>query len=462
MPFLPTWAWILAGLFAALAAARAARSRLRRSFFRLAVRTRRELGVKLNPVTFTRKQKLKAELLEDRELQAFVARRAAETGQDESALWADVNEYLEEIIPAFKLLTTYRYGRRVAGALLRGLYRVRVGRSAEAELNQIPRTASVIYVMNHRSNADYVLVAFLLANRVALSYAVGEWARVWPLERIFKSFGSFFIRRNFRDPLYHEVLERYVQRAVVAGVTQGIFLEGGLSRDGALLKPKLGLLDYMARAKADLVFVPVGLNYDRVLEDVSLTEEASRGEAPRTRAGTRGKRPSSLRRTAFWILGLVLRGATGRFHRMGYAVANFGPPVPARDYLPEGFAALGWEQRKPHLEALAARLMAAVGAEIPVTPVALVAWAFQSLGPGPVAVPELEAACGARFSEARDRGLPAYLARGEAARAVAMGIRILALRGILLERDGTLRPAPGREALLDYYAASVAHHFPPG
>jgi glycerol-3-phosphate O-acyltransferase len=90
-----------------------------------------------------------------------------------------------------------------------------------------------------------------------------------------------------------------VQRAVEAGITQGIFLEGGLSRDGALLKPKLGLLDYMARAKADLVFIPVGLNYDRVLEDVSLTEEASRREAGRTRSGGGGPRPSSLRRTAF-------------------------------------------------------------------------------------------------------------------------------------------------------------------
>lgn len=457
MPSLPNWAWILAGLLAALAAARAARSWVRRFFFRLAVKTRRDLGVKLNPVTLTRKQKLKAELLEDRDLQAFVARQAAETAKDESALWADVNEYLEEIIPAFKLLTTYRYGRRVAGALLRGLYRVRVGRSAEAELNQIPRTASVIYVMNHRSNADYVLVAFLLANRVAISYAVGEWARVWPLERIFKSFGSFFIRRNFRDPLYHRVLERYVQRAVEAGITQGIFLEGGLSRDGALLAPKLGLLDYMARAKADLVFIPVGLNYDRVLEDVSLTEEADRA-----RSGIRGKGRSSLRRTAFWILGLLARGAAGRFHRMGYAVANFGPPVSAGAFLPAGFAGLEWEQRKPHLAVLAERLMAALRAEIPVTPVALVAWAFRDLGPGPVPPEALESACRQRFDAARAAGLPAYLARGDAARAVAMGIRILTLRGILVREDGRLRAAPGRAALLDYYAASVAHHFVPG
>jgi hypothetical protein len=29
--------------------------------------------------------------------------------------------------------------------------------------------------------------------KVALSYAVGEWARVWPLEHLFRSFGSYFV-----------------------------------------------------------------------------------------------------------------------------------------------------------------------------------------------------------------------------------------------------------------------------
>lgn len=453
MPSLPTWAWSLAALLAALAAARAARRWVRRFFFRLAVRTRRELGVRLNPVTLTRKQKLKAELLEDSALADFVAARALETGRPEEGLWADVNEYLEEIIPAFKLLTTYRYGRKVAGALLRGLYRVRVGRSADAALDQIPRTASVIYVMNHRSNADYVLVAFLLANRVAISYAVGEWARVWPLDRIFKSFGSFFIRRRFRDPLYHKVLERYVQRAVEAGITQGVFLEGGLSRDGALLPPKLGLLDYMVRARADVVFIPVGINYDRVLEDVSLTEEASRTGSPQ------GSRRRAIRRTAFWVLGLAFRGATGRFHRMGYAVANFGAPLRAAEHLPEDFAALGWEERRPHLEGLANKLMAAVRAEVPVTPVGLAAWSFRSLGAEAAPRQDVEAACLRHLGQAQAHGLPATLSKGSPERAAAMGLGILLHRGVLAEEAGRLRVVQGREAILAYYAAGVAHHF---
>ena len=99
---------------------------------------------------------------------------------------------------------------------------------------RLPRDAVIVYVMNHRSNADYVLVSYALAGQVAISYAVGEWARAFPLEHVFKAFGSYFIRRRYREPLYHTVLERYVQLITREGVTQGIFVEGGLTRDGKL------------------------------------------------------------------------------------------------------------------------------------------------------------------------------------------------------------------------------------
>ena len=85
----------------------------------------------------------------------------------------------------------------------------------------------MIYLINHRSNADYVLVAYALTGDVSISYAVGEWARAFPLEHIFKCFGSYFIRRRYREALYHAVLERYVQLITRNSVTQGIFPEGG-------------------------------------------------------------------------------------------------------------------------------------------------------------------------------------------------------------------------------------------
>ena len=60
---------------------------------------------------------------------------------------------------------------------------MRVGQFDRAEYDLIDKDATVIFVMNHRSNMDYVLVTHLASRAGALSYAVGEWARVWPLSR---------------------------------------------------------------------------------------------------------------------------------------------------------------------------------------------------------------------------------------------------------------------------------------
>ena len=63
--------------------------------------------------------------------------------------------------------------------------------------------------------------------------------------------------------------------ATKEGVCQAVFLEGGLTRDGRLRPPKLGFIDYMLRSfkpgnDRDIIFIPVGINYDRTLEDRSL------------------------------------------------------------------------------------------------------------------------------------------------------------------------------------------------
>ncbi len=131
-----------------------------------------------------------------------------------------------------------------------------------------------------------MVVGWALARQVAISYAVGEWARVFPLDALFKAFGGFFVRRGFPDPLYHAVLRRYLQLITRRGVTQGIFPEGGLTRDGALRSPKAGLLDSLLQLteECELYFVPVGINYDRVLEDEALLAELRGRERPPTAA----------------------------------------------------------------------------------------------------------------------------------------------------------------------------------
>ena len=81
----------------------------------------------------------------------------------------------------------FRIGYWLAKKVARLLYRVRVGLVDNAALATIDPESTVVFVMNHRSNMDYILVAFLAAERTTLSYAVGEWARIWPLQTLIKS-----------------------------------------------------------------------------------------------------------------------------------------------------------------------------------------------------------------------------------------------------------------------------------
>ena len=125
---------------------------------------------------------------------------------------------------------------------------MRIGYVDSAGLARVPADATVVFVMNHRSNMDYILAGYLAADQAALSYAVGEWARIWPLQQLIRAMGAYFVRRNSDSPLYRRVLERYVHMATEAGVAQAMYPEGGLSRDGRLREPRLGLFDYMLKS----------------------------------------------------------------------------------------------------------------------------------------------------------------------------------------------------------------------
>ena len=283
--------------------------------------------------------------------------------------------YLKEIVPKFNLLAYYRLGAPIARAIMLFLYRPVVEHKTLREFNaSMPKKAEVVYIINHRSNADYVLVAHMLFKFISLSYAVGEWARVWPLNHLFKWFGGYFVRRRYREPLYHAVLASFVRTITMNGVTQGIFIEGGLTRDGAFQKPKLGMLDYIVTAKRDpeftapLYLIPTALNFDRVLEDRNLTEELVAKEDRRTKG-------EKLRTSFDFLFKGFFRGIFKRFKRYGYAVVSFGTPVLVDEHVRAHPEVLShdFETRKPHLQEIAEHVMREISAALPVTPVPLVA-----------------------------------------------------------------------------------------
>ena len=373
--------------------------------------------------------------------------------------------YLREIVPKFNLLAYYRFGAPIARALMRFLYRPVVERKPLVDFNATaPKGSVVVYILNHRSNADYVLVAHMLFKFISLSYAVGEWARVWPLNHLFKWFGAYFIRRRYREPLYHAVLASFIRTITRHGVTQGIFIEGGLTRDGAFLKPKLGMLDYIVSAKQDpeftapLFIIPTAINYDRVLEDRNLTEELLGRE-------DRSTRKEKLTATAEFLFKNFWRGVFRRFKRYGYAVVSFAPPILVDDFVREHPEVLAgdFETRKPALQALAEAVMDRISDALPVTPVTLAASVFQQQET------VTDAEMGAAIDRQRNR---VWLLREQSGAEVwATARRILELRRLIQPAqrwrsdlfDGESVPVvedawqwnPGELLLRDYYANAL-------
>jgi glycerol-3-phosphate O-acyltransferase len=315
----------------------ATRTMLRARLRRWAKRVLLEFRARTDRYKLVARERIREALLRDVRVQAAIREHAAAHGLAEGQVRILVNQYVDEIVPFFNVLSYYKLGYNLSRLLINLLYKASIEFRDQSALDRIPRRDVVVYLMNHRSNADYVVVAYVLARVVSISYAVGEWARVWPLEFVFKSFGSYFIRRQFREPLYHQVLERYVQLVTRNGVTQGIFPEGGLSRDGALRPVKIGLLDYILRTlddpdfDRDIWLVPVGINYDRVLEDRSLIRERIVG-------GRRPSRLSQLSGVASYLGWNLVRLLTGQLRRYGRVAVAFGRPI---------LSARGWPSSRP-------------------------------------------------------------------------------------------------------------------
>jgi glycerol-3-phosphate O-acyltransferase len=419
------------------------------------VSSRLRIGVR--PFQRTRRQVLIHRLLGDPKVQAAVERHVAEHGVPLPQVLARVERYASEIVPAFNAWAYFRVGNWVGRKVSKGLYRVRLGYVDTEALAAVPESATVVFVMNHRSNMDYILASHLAVEQAALSYAVGEWARSWPLSALIRSMGAYFVRRNSKDELYRRVLECYIAMATQAGVPQAVFPEGGLSRDGLLREPRLGVIDYMLRGFAldgerDLVFLPLGLNYDRVLEDRTLLLSID---------------PNARRPSRFWAvwntLGFVVNNLRlmlkSDWRRFGYACVNVGAPLSMRAYCAErgiDFQKLSGDARRRAIAELGAQLMTAVARHVPVLPVPLIAAVFLQQPERAISALELKAEVEQLIEDFEAAGAHIYVPRQDLDYAVTVGLRALTLRRLIDDDGGMFRARPGELPLIRYYANSIA------
>ncbi len=443
---LPLWSLILVLAFAAVTFAShflfpSVRWFFRRRMERAVARLNERLERPIEPFRIMRRQDQVTRLIYDAQVMEAVRAYADDEGVPPNVAFEKARSYAREIVPGFSTATYFGFAIKLAQRISQGLYHVRLGGADQPALAQIDRRAAVVFVMNHRSNMDYVLITWLASKHSALSYAVGEWARVWPLKALIRAMGAYFIRRRYSNPLYRAILARYVQMSVEQGTTQAIFPEGGLSLNGAVGNARIGLLHYIVRgfnpnAGQDVVFVPVALNYDRVLEDRVLIT-----------AGMQGIRRFPIR--AKVVLGFTLRilwqKLRKRFTPFGVAAVCYGAPLSLRAYFKD-HPGVG-------TEALAAELMERIRAAVPILPLPLAA----------AALVRQEGLCTRdQLAEEAARLCDALEARrawrhfdGTPREAVEAGLAGLALRGIVTLKGDRVQISPGEEGVLGYYAASV-------
>jgi glycerol-3-phosphate O-acyltransferase len=255
--------------------------------------------------------------------------------------------------------------------------------------------------------------------------------------------GGYFIRRRHNNPLYRKVLARYVQMATEAGVTQAVFPEGGLSRTGALGKPKLGLISYILDG-----FHPGTVARRGLCPRCDQLRPGDGGPEPDRSAGKRRPRVPLLDPADLplppphtWLR------LTGKFHRYGYAAVCFGDPLSLTEFL--------GHPRPDQPGALGAELMARIAKAMPVTPVPLVSHALVN---GATTRAELEKTVAARISAARARGAVIHIPRDDLDYTIEAGLRALTERRLItIDPSGTLAITEPGHRMAVFYAASVAH-----
>lgn len=460
---LPYWIFIVLLLFAAVMVLDrillpGMRWYLKRRVNRVIEEINTRLDIEIRPIQFTRRQAIIDQLVFDEKVIDAIKLYAEEHKMPLAIAQEKAHKYAAEIVPAFNAYIYFRIGYWLARKLARLIYRVRVGFYDNNKINEIDSNSSVVFVMNHRSNMDYVLVSFLVAEKTTLSYAVGEWARIWPLQMLIKAMGAFFVRRNSGNPLYRKVLERYINLSTRAGVCQAVFLEGGLTKDGSLREPRLGFMDYMLRdyhphSDKDIVFIPVGINYDRVIEDRSLIRRLDAAAEKRSFWFV-------IKTTAGFIFKNALLSRETRWRRFGYASVNFGEPVSAKKYCEVNhvdFSALQTEDRFLRVESLAETIMKNISQVVPVVPVALMSDVLRDNSAEWKSELELKSLCSQRISQLERAGAPIDISHSSLESVLDSALDAMIGRGLVEEKDNLFRMKESEAEILNYYANSIAH-----
>ncbi|MGD8880818.1 MAG: 1-acyl-sn-glycerol-3-phosphate acyltransferase, partial [Desulfobacterales bacterium] len=254
---------------------------------------RRNLLVQLNrhrqsitgPVRKTR-QELKESILTGSRFQQFMDTYSKNRELPIHEVRKKADAYIEEIAAGYNPAYIRIYSA-IVGWIIRTIFDgVTINNNAINKIKRLSLKGPLILIPCHKSHIDYLILSYLLYhnNMPVPLVAAGKNLSFWPMGPLFRSGGAFFIRRSFRGAvLYSKVFAEYIHKLLEEGFNIEQFIEGGRSRTGKLLMPKLGLLSillnaYKKGACEDMIIVPIYIGYDRVLEEKSYLHELEGGQ----------------------------------------------------------------------------------------------------------------------------------------------------------------------------------------
>ncbi len=236
----------------------------------------------LGPIMKSR-QEIKEQVLMDPDVSEKMEKLAAGNQKDLLAIRKKAGAYFDEIaadynsayIHTLYLLLSWFWKKRFEG--------VDVNKDGLSRVRDWARKAPLVYVPSHKSHIDYLILNYLLYENHMHPprIAAGKNLAFWPMGHIFRKCGAFFIRRSFaRARLYVDVFNRYIQALLGEGHPIQVYIEGGRSRNGKLMSPKTGFLSILLQAYKegycdDLIFVPISIIYDKIMEEKALLKEVS-------------------------------------------------------------------------------------------------------------------------------------------------------------------------------------------
>lgn len=275
--------------------------------------------------------------------------------------------YLEEIAAKYNpgMLKIYS---TIVGWIIRAMFEdVIVNTETLNKIKNVSMKGPLVLLPCHKSHVDYLILSYLMYhhNMPCPLIAAGQNLSFWPLGPLFRSGGAFFIRRSFRGAiLYSRVFAEYIHKLLEEGFNIEQFIEGGRSRTGKLLMPKLGLLSILLNAYKndacdDMIIVPIYIGYDRVLEEKSYLDELEGGK----------KEPENLKQ--------VIQARKFLKNRYGKIYIQFHDPLSLNELLEQiPLKEMDSREQSALCRNLGHRVLHAIGRATVVTPHALVASAI--------------------------------------------------------------------------------------